>query len=61
MGRPLTDIPVPEDAPGPDDSIIAEKYRGRMVIYSTGDSGWESHIEIDIESPWAIINVQKLR
>lgn len=59
--RSITEIPVPEDAPGPDDSVIAEKYKGRMVIYARDDAGWESRIEIEMESQWAFTNVRDAR
>ena len=61
MATSLTEIDVPDEAPGPDESIIAESYKGRLVIYSVDDGGWESHVEINIESQWAFTNVQDAR
>lgn len=59
--RSITDIPVPEDAPGPSDEIVADRHKDRMVIHSQGDAGWEARVEIDLESQWAFINIHDAR
>lgn len=61
MATSITEIDAPDDAPGPSDDVIAEKYKGRMVIYSMDDGGWNSHIEIPIDSQWAIVNIRDVR